>query len=58
MQIINSDFKRSLIMMDSEKKELRKIKTKRILLWTIGIAVIAAIVTIIAILGILGSGSS
>ena len=58
MQIINSDFKRSLIMMDSEKKELRKIKTKRILLWTIGITVIAAIVTIIAILGILGSGSS
>jgi len=45
-------------MMDSEKKELRKIKTKRILLWTIGITVIAAIVTIIAILGILGSGSS
>ena len=45
-------------MMDSEKKELRKIKTKRILLWTIGIAAIAAIVTIIAILGILGSGSS
>lgn len=58
MQIINSDFKRSLIMMDSEKKELRKRKTKRILIWTIGIAVIAALVTIITIFGILGAGSS
>ena len=58
MQRINSDFKRSLNMMDSEKKELRKIKTKRILIWTIGIAVIAAIVTIITIFSFLGGGSS
>lgn len=58
MQRINSDFKRSLNMMDSEKKELRKIKTKRILIWTIGIAAIAALVTIITIFSFLGSGSS
>ncbi|MBY8987041.1 MAG: hypothetical protein KGD61_01190 [Candidatus Lokiarchaeota archaeon] len=45
-------------MMDSEKKELRKIKTKRILIWTIGIAAIAALVTIITIFSFLGSGSS
>jgi hypothetical protein len=58
MQTVNSDFKRSLIMMDSEKKELRKRKTKRILIWTVGITAIAALVTIITILGLLGGGSS
>ena len=58
MQRINSDFKRSLNMMDSEKKELRKRKTKRILIWTVVIAAIAALVTIIIIFSFLGSGSS
>jgi len=58
MQIINSDFKRSLIMMDSEKKELRKIKNKRILIWTIVIGAIAALVTIITIFSFIGGGSS
>lgn len=40
-------------MMDSEKKELRKIKTKKILIWTVGIAAIVALITIITIFGLM-----
>jgi uncharacterized membrane protein YvbJ len=45
-------------MMDSEKKELRKIKTKRILLWTIGFTSIAVLITIFTIFGLMSGGSS
>jgi t-SNARE complex subunit (syntaxin) len=44
--------------MDSEKKELRKIKNKRILIWTIVIGAIAVLVTIITIFSFIGGGSS
>jgi len=39
-------------MIDSEIKELRKRKTKRIVLWTCGITAAAAIITIFTILGL------
>jgi hypothetical protein len=39
-------------MIDSELKELRKRKTKRIILWTCGITAVAAIITIFTILGL------
>jgi len=58
MQTLNSDFKRLLVMMDSEKKELRKIKNKRIFIWTIGITAIAAFLTIITIFSFMGGSSS
>lgn len=45
-------------MMDSEKKELRKRKTKRIVIWTVGITAIAVLVTVLIISGFLGGGSS
>ncbi|MFX1457517.1 MAG: hypothetical protein ACFFDB_19280 [Promethearchaeota archaeon] len=40
-------------MMDSELKELRRRKIKRILLWTCGISAVAAIISIITIYGII-----
>ena len=45
-------------MVGSELNELRKRKTKRILLWTCGITATAAIITIFAILGLAGVSSS
>ena len=44
--------------MDSELNELRKRKTKRIILWTCGITAAAAIITIVTILGLSGVPSS
>jgi hypothetical protein len=45
-------------MMDSEKRELRKIKTKRLLIWTVGITALTALVAIFIIFGLLSAGSS
>jgi hypothetical protein len=39
-------------MMDSELRELRKRKIKRIVLWTFGITAAAAIITIFTIFGL------
>ncbi|MHA2179904.1 MAG: hypothetical protein ACXAAH_00620 [Promethearchaeota archaeon] len=45
-------------MIDSELKELRRRKTKRIILWTCGITAAAAIITIFTILGLTSSQNS
>ena len=45
-------------MIDSELNELRKRKTKRIILWTCGITATAAIITIFTILGLSGAQTS
>ena len=42
-------------MTDAELNELRKRKTKRIILWTCGITATAAIITIFTVLGLAGA---
>ena len=45
-------------MIDSELNELKRRKTKRIILWTCGITATAAIITIFIILGLSGAQTS
>ena len=45
-------------MIDAELNELRKRKMKRIILWTCGIATVAAIITILVIFSLQYSPTS